>query len=77
MSENPAARVHDAIADAVRDANPGSIVTGYVLVIEATDGAETSAFVHDAAEGQSVTTTLGLLDVGQLYHRSRIGDGAE
>jgi len=74
VSESHARRVHDAITDAVRDANPGAIVTGYVLVIEATDGTDATSFVHDAAEGQSVSTSIGLLDLGRRHHLSRIGD---
>lgn len=74
MSEDHGRRVHDAIGKAVRDANPGSIVTAYALVIEATDGTDVSAYVYDAPEGQSVSTTLGLLDLGRRHHLSRVGD---
>lgn len=73
MSE-PGERVHDAIAEAVREENPGYIVTAYVLVIEMTNGEDFTAFVHDAAEGQALAHTLGLLDVGREFHRRRIGD---
>lgn len=68
-------RVHDAICDAVQDANPGAIVTAYVIVIETTDGSDTTGFVHDAADGQAVAHTVGLLDIGRRFHLGRIGDG--
>lgn len=71
---DPARMVHDAISEAVRAANPGSIVTGFVIVIEGTDGTDSTAFVHDCAEGQSIAHTLGLLEVGRRYHLTRIGD---
>lgn len=71
---DPARMVHDAISEAVRTANPGTIVTGFVLVVEGTDGTDSSAFIHDCAEGQSVAHTLGLLEVARRFHRTRIGD---
>ena len=69
--------VEDAITAAVQAENPGAIVTGYALVIEATvpDDVDSTAFIYDAAPGQSVATTVGLLDLGHRHHLGRIGDG--
>lgn len=74
---DPVRAVHDAISEAARAANPGTIVTGFVIVIEGTDGTDTSAFIHDCAEGQSLATTLGLLDIGRRHHLARIGDATD
>lgn len=68
--------VEDAIRAAVEEDNPGAIVTGYVIVIEATtpEDADYTAFVHAAAAGQSVAHTLGLLEIGRQRHMGRVGD---
>lgn len=69
--------IEDAITAAIQGDNPGSIVTGYALVVAATvPGKDSTAFVYDAAPGQNVAHTIGLLRVGQRHHLARIGDGA-
>ncbi|KZM34543.1 hypothetical protein [Oerskovia enterophila] len=67
--------VEDALVAAVLASNPGAIVTGFVIVVEVAtaEDPDCTAFVHDAAPGQSVAQSLGLLDVGLQYHRRRIG----
>lgn len=77
MTEDAGRRVHDAITEAVQEANPGSIVTGYVLVVEALDENAGSAFVYDAAEGQPISTSIGLLELGRQFHLARVGDYPE
>lgn len=78
MSEQTAEEraVSDAIDAAVKEASPGSIVTGWVLVVEAAvpDDLDATAFVYQAAEGQGTATTIGLLRIGTRYHETRIGD---
>jgi hypothetical protein len=77
MTDTETPTIDDAITAAIQEANPGSIVTGYVLVIAATvPDADATAFVYEAADGQNVATTLGLLDIGRRHHLNRIGDGA-
>lgn len=71
--------VGDAITAAIQAENPGSIVTGWALVAEATipDDLDATGFVYNSAEGQSVAHTLGLLTIGQNYHLQRLGDAGE
>jgi len=68
--------VEDAIIASVQETTPGAIVTGFVVVVEMAipEHPDSTAFAHDAAPGQSVAHSIGLLDIGLLQHRSRLGD---
>lgn len=69
--------VPDAITAAVQAENPGAIVTGWTLTIQATTpDPDTAGFIHVTADGQPVTTTLGLLDIARRHHLDRIGDAS-
>jgi len=71
--------VEESITAAIQTANPGTIVTGWVIVAQGTvpDDTDASAYVYDVAPGQSIALTLGLLDMGTQYHTRRIGDAGE
>lgn len=68
--------VPDAITEAMQAANPGCVVTGWALTIQATTPGDPDAagFTHVTADGQPVSTTLGLLDIARRHHLERIGD---
>lgn len=68
--------VEESITAAIQTANPGTVVTGWVVVVQGTvpDDTDASAYAHDVAPGQSIALTLGLLDMGTHYHTARIGD---
>lgn len=69
--------VEEAIRAAIAETNPGWMVTGYVIVVESTDGQDRTALTYDAAPGQGVAQTLGLLDLGKRHHLTRIGDATD
>ena len=71
--------VEESIRTAIQTANPGTIVTGWVIVVQTTvpDDTDSSAYVYTGAVGQSIALTLGPLDMGTQYHTRRIGDAGE
>ena len=79
MSGEPA--LEDAVDDAIRavmaDQNPGSIVTGWALVISSVDPrwAGSTVYAYPTAQDQPIHTTIGLLAMGDNAHRREIGNG--
>lgn len=67
--------IDDTIRDIIQRANPGTFITGWVMsAVAALHDQDGTAFVHDAAPGQSITTTRGLIEIARDYHRDRMGD---
>ena len=66
--------VEDAIRAAVAAENPGSIVTGWVVIAAATvPGDDATAYAYTRSDGP-IHSTLGLVEMARRHFASRIGD---
>lgn len=71
MSAETKARLDAAMAEHIADETDGEILTGYVLQTQATSvqlmDEEATRYLRLVAEGQGMTTTLGLIAYAKLH----------
>lgn len=65
-------QAHDALADLIREIDPGAMLTRWVLLLEVVDDQGERALWTIAAPDQKAWDTLGLLDYARAVETSAI-----